>query len=113
MRDPAKGRPPHVYECRKTCFLERRTQLTLPKMTPFPSSHMYRIQYNHIRACPAGEFTHGVIHDIVSAFDRAIECDRRLHRRSTRSGERGLMLRLRVQRYMHVVQNLFEHLWWR
>ena len=93
-------------------FLQRRTQLTLAEMTPFPSSHVYRIQYNHVRACPTGEFTHGVIDDIVSAFDRAVECNRRLYRRATRSGESGLLLRLWVQRDVHVVQNLFEYLRW-
>ncbi|SRR6266403_1202235 len=112
MRDAASGRD-NVHECQSTCFQHRRMQLTMPEMTPFPSSHVYRVQYNHIRARPTSELTHSIIDDIVSALDRAIERNRRLYRRTTRSGECGFMLRLRVQRYMHVVQNLFEHFWGR
>lgn len=93
-------------------FLQRRTQLTLAEMTPFPSSHVYRIQYNYVRACPTGEFTHGVIDDIVSAFDRAIKCDRRLYRWATRGGECSFILRPWVQRDVHVVQDFLEHLRW-
>ena len=93
-------------------FLQRRTRLTLAEMTPFSSSHVYRIQHNHVRASPTGEFTHGVIDDIVSAFNRAIKCDRRLYRRAIRSRESSFILRPWVQRDVHVVQDFFEHLRW-
>lgn len=92
------------------CFLERQTQRTPPEMTPFSSCHVHRIQHDHVRACPAGEFTHSIVDDIVSPFDRAIERKSRLYRRTALRGVSGFMLRLRVQGYVHVVQNLFEHL---
>jgi hypothetical protein len=79
-------------------------------MTPFPSCHMYRIQYDNIGPSPTSEFTHSVVDDIVPALDRAIECKSRLDERTTRGSISGFVLRLRVQRYVHVVQNLFQHL---
>ena len=110
MRDAAREKQRQECPTGPLCCLEWQMQRTLPEMTRFPSCHVYCIQHDHVRACPTGEFTHSIIDDIVSAFDRAIERKSRLYWRSALCNISGFMLHLRVQGYVHVVQTLFKHL---